>query len=79
MTKSSNNSQQNSGTQQSSAKPERPVKVSGPKLVGGALDGGSKDWFDKLNSNKNSSQKSPRYLMVHSCLKFGTLSKVKSR
>jgi len=59
MTKSSNNSQQNSGTQQSSAKPERPVKVSGPKLVGGALI-------------KNSSQKSPRYLMVDSSLKFKT-------
>jgi hypothetical protein len=52
MTKSSNNNQQNSGAQQSSAKPERAVKVSGPKLVGGALDGGSKEWFASLTSNK---------------------------
>ncbi|MFW1761035.1 hypothetical protein [Acinetobacter calcoaceticus] len=49
---SSNNNQQKSNTQQSSSKPERPVKVSGPKLVGGTFDGGSKEWFDKLHSNK---------------------------
>ncbi|MDC4653171.1 hypothetical protein NQ836_18525 [Acinetobacter baumannii] len=52
MSNSSSNNQQNNGAQQSSTKPERPVKVSGPKLVGGALDGGSKEWFDKLHNNK---------------------------